>query len=62
MAQAAERAWSRPELIAVVRSRPEETVLAACKNVPSLTGPSADDTGCVYNLGNCTPCSTFPGS
>ena len=29
------RAWSRPELIVLVRSGPEEAVLAACKQVGS---------------------------
>ncbi len=30
------RPWQRPELVVLVRSRPEETVLAACKG--ALTG------------------------
>jgi len=31
MKEPTRRAWSRPELIVLVRSRPEEAVLAVCK-------------------------------
>ena len=38
--------WVRPELLVLVRSHPEETVLAACKS-GALSGP--------VNTGNCSP-------
>jgi hypothetical protein len=30
--------WSRPELIVLVRSNPEEAVLAGCKTATTVTG------------------------
>jgi len=30
------RAWSRPELIVIVRSGPEEAVLAVCKTIGTM--------------------------
>ena len=39
------RAWSRPELIVIVRSGPEESVLAVCK-VVATGGPGASVSAC----------------
>ena len=49
-------AWSRPELIVLVRGGPEEAVLTGCKNGPAVwyansyhgcdEGPSTDCSGC----------------
>ena len=41
--------WARPELVILVRSRPEEAVLTNCKH-PGHGGGSADngDMGCHY--------------
>jgi hypothetical protein len=33
--------WQKPQLIVLVRSKPEEMVLAACKYLDSLSGPDA---------------------
>jgi len=41
--------WVKPELIVLVRSRPEEAVLLHCKIVPDMT----DKPGVNYNQG-CT--------
>lgn len=38
MDQSARRTWSRPELIVLVRSGPEEAVLDACKTTGAATG------------------------
>jgi len=51
--------WEKPELVVLVRSKPEETVLAACKvttNPPS-SGPSKGSYQCTtqyacYDTGN----------
>ena len=40
------RAWSRPELIVLVRSKPEEAVLETCKG-GSFGGPTALVVACV---------------
>lgn len=37
--------WKRPELVVLVRSRPEESVLAGCKQ-PSSSGAMARFAGC----------------
>jgi hypothetical protein len=57
--------WSKPELIVLARSRPEEAVLAACKN-SSEAGPGYTYSGCVLlnEKGKCTSntCKTGPAS
>jgi len=40
------KAWVEPELIVLVRSKPEEAVLGTCKGV-AYTGPTGDD--CWYH-------------
>ena len=40
--QAKTRTWQRPELTVLVRNRPEEAVLAACK-LAGGTGPDKKD-------------------
>lgn len=42
----AKKAWKKPELIVLVRGRPEEAVLAQCKYT-NQSGP--DETGCTSN-------------
>jgi len=41
--------WQKPELIALVRSKPEETVLMGCKSCtnPPSSGPSRGSSNCV---------------
>ena len=43
------RAWETPELIVMVRSRPEEAVLAGCKYDTTIvgTGASTEFAGCM---------------
>jgi len=47
------KTWVMPELIVLVRSKPEETVLSTCKYNP-ITGPSSYNNGCSI-LNPCTP-------
>lgn len=56
--QAKTRTWQKPELTVLVRNRPEETVLAACKSasVPSATGPAGKL--CLNSNNNCRNSST----
>ena len=50
------RTWSRPELIVLVRSGPDEVVLTVCKTATGIErGPAAADQGCVYDEGS--PCA-----
>ena len=57
------RAWSRPELIVLVRSKPEEAVLGTCKQSDDLSvaGPrgvvNTSCTGTNHDT-DCDPCST----
>ena len=64
MAKETKRAWNRPELIVLVRSGPEEAVLAACKWYGLTTSDNSEVAGCwhgVYN--NCeTVCSLTSSS
>ena len=50
--------WTKPELIVLVRSKPEEAVLAACKNASAGSNAANSDTRCRKNFGNiCTTCA-----
>jgi len=52
MEQSTRRAWSRPELIVLMRTGREEAVLTACKH--DLTGgPATGNSSCVGDVG-CT--------
>jgi len=55
--------WEKPELIALVRSRPEEGVLAACKTVSTGVTPGAYAQHCGHmSSGSCGACSSRGGS
>ena len=59
------RAWSRPELIVLVRGRPEEAVLTACKDGTRKghAGPSFENFTCEdYDVGCSTTCNTKAAS
>ena len=48
------RAWSKPELIVLVRSGPEEAVLGACKLATAGSGLREYAGGCWRNDRPCT--------
>jgi hypothetical protein len=51
--------WTTPELIVLVRSKPEEAVLTACKGAQAPTGPLAQVYGCA-EVDDCFPdCSAY---
>lgn len=59
--------WTTPKLHAIVRSKPEEMVLAVCKT--GTTGGAATSTGthnsgtqCYQKPSTCTVCSTTAAS
>ena len=61
---AQKRQWNTPELTVLVRSRPEEAVLAACK-YGGMTGPTGGKSECRAKVtGKCTgaQCSALAGS
>ena len=52
--------WSKPEMIVLVRNRPEEILTTGCKNVPDTGAGNPDgigDQGCTgAEPGNCGNC------
>jgi len=61
------KTWQKPQLIVLVRSRPEEAILDYCKGDSSGTNPLASNLGCwgVNSpplAGLCTFCYTTGGS
>lgn len=55
------RQWNRPEVTVLVRRRPEEAVLTACKLVGSGQSEASVDIGCLYY--KCKPdCASVIGS
>jgi hypothetical protein len=47
------REWVKPELIVLVRSKPEEAVLDGCKVSTELEGPGYWHIGCYGPVGGC---------
>jgi hypothetical protein len=41
--------WVAPELLVLVRSHPEEVVLAACKDTSGGGAPATGHLGCIYS-------------
>ena len=56
------RAWSRPELIVLVRSGPEEAVLSVCKLLAAAGEPGAYTSACGVSGPDPPPCSEAVGS
>jgi hypothetical protein len=52
--------WTKPELIALVRSKPEEAVLSACKALVQA-GPVQFWVNC-EGVGGCVACAVNVGS
>ena len=50
------RAWSRPELIVLVRSGPEEAVLTTCKVVGGVQADVTIHIGCTKVTDACLDC------
>ena len=56
------RAWSKPELIVLVRRGPEEAVLVACKNALVGSGLATTQGNCSLQAGKCGLCQDGPAS
>ena len=58
------KTWQKPKLVVLVKGRPEEYVLAACKTggVATEVTPSINEGDCRQNLVNCEDCSSLAGS
>ncbi len=58
------KAWVTPELIVLVRSKPEEAVLTGCKTAAAAIGPSnaGAGTACSFPIGGCISCEAISGS
>ncbi|MGC2775581.1 MAG: hypothetical protein WA418_08075 [Bradyrhizobium sp.] len=52
MSKSEKKTWQKPELVVLVRSNPEETVLTACKVTtnPPTSGPSRGSYQCTTQL------------
>jgi len=51
------RAWSRPELIVLVRGGPEEAVLTACKDATRMLAANNAAGNCRQSSGDCSTCN-----
>lgn len=56
------KTWVKPELIVLVRHKPEEDVLSGCKTYTSGQAPGLAYKNCVASTGACFPCSNQFGS
>ena len=53
--------WHKPELVVLVRNRPEEGLLDACKQT-GYSGPEDEHQACNITLAPCEWCSGWVGS
>lgn len=49
--QMPKKAWVSPELIVLVRSKPEEAVLGSCKMLAGGSGPDNANSACMTTCG-----------
>jgi hypothetical protein len=54
------KSWLEPELIVLVRNKPEEAVLGTCKNDTTDDGSHYFDNACLFDL--CTDCAASQAS
>lgn len=54
------RSWKTPKLTILLRTRPEEAVLANCKTGgnTNLSNPNIDSQGCGLGTKNCAACQS----
>ena len=50
------RTWTKPELIVLVRGKPDEAVLAYCKEGGGSASSGAAAQACMLPLGHCNVC------
>ncbi len=63
MEKPVENKWQRPELTIIVRSKPEEAVLAACKRSSDASGANDAFSGCWQDAPGCNnACFSHDGS
>ena len=62
--QLTKKEWIEPELIVLVRNKPEEAVLTTCKGSGIQGGghPTATFDYCVWNPGVCAECTSLGAS
>ena len=48
--------WTRPELVVIIRTKPEESVLATCKTAASATGLASENLACYQVDVDCVNC------
>ena len=57
------KAWKKPELTVLVRTRPEEAILGGCKTGVIVGDPNGTNTTCYENLaGPCPNCDNIATS
>lgn len=54
--------WEKPQLIILVRGKPEERILSWCKGFQLLGGATEAFEGCIQNGGYCENCETLSES
>ena len=63
MEQTPKKQWQKPELIVLVRSKPEEAVLEICKTLgPSGASSDSVASGCLWYTAFCGLCSSWADS
>jgi hypothetical protein len=57
-----EKQWTKPELLVLVRSKPEEAVLSACKQSSGGSNQHATTNSCSFEDNGCFGCEGMVGS
>ena len=61
MSKTTRETWEKPQLLVLVRHKPEEAVLGACKAAGGL-GPGGDEASCIYDGAFCGSCQDTASS
>ena len=56
------KAWLKPELIVLVRGKPEEAVLTNCKSATAQIFNATDFAKCSSTAGSCDACTSIVSS
>jgi hypothetical protein len=56
------KAWATPDLIALIRRKPEEAVLAGCKVAGPGGGNASTDNNCHFDSISCSWCTNSASS
>jgi len=56
------KTWATPQLVVLIKGKPEETLLCHCKKSTASNGPNYRNYSCKVHYGYCCSCSDYVAS